>query len=65
MGLKFKYTAPGTPEQNECAERKFQTLYGRARVMLLGYGIKKLLCNKLWAEAINTAAELDGTFVTP
>ncbi len=29
LGIKFEYTAPGTPQQNGQVERKFQTLYGR------------------------------------
>ena len=65
MGLKFEYTAPGTPEQNGRVEWKFQTLYGHARAMLLGCGIKKALRNKLWSEAVNTAAELDDILVNP
>ena len=65
MGLKFEYTAPGTPEQNGRAERKFQTLYGRVRAMLLGSGIEGPLRKKLWAEAVNTATNLDGILVAP
>ena len=63
MGLKFEYTAPGTPQQNGRAERKFQTLYGRVRAMLIGSGIQQPLRNSLWAEAVNTATELDGILV--
>ena len=63
MGLKFEYTAPGTPQQNGRAERKFQTLYGRVRAMLLGSGTWLPLRNQLWAEAVNTATELDGILV--
>ena len=28
MGIKFEYTAPGTPQQNEVVERAFVTLIG-------------------------------------
>ena len=63
MGLKFEYTAPGTPQQNGRAERKFQTLYGRVRAMLIGSGIQQPLRNSFWAEAVNTATELDGILV--
>ena len=63
MGLKFEYTVPGTSQQNGRAERKFQTLYGRVRAMLIGSGIQQPLRNSLWAEAVNTATELDGILV--
>ena len=63
LGLKFEYTAPNTPQQNGRVERKFQTLYGRARAMLLGSGIKKPLRVKLWPEAANTATDLDSILV--
>ena len=63
MGLKFEYTASGTSQQNGRAERKFQTLYGRVRAMLIGSGIQQPLRNSLWAEAVNTATELDGILV--
>jgi hypothetical protein len=32
--IKFEYTAPDSPQQNQKIERKFATLYGRARAML-------------------------------
>ena len=35
LGLVFGYTAPDTPQQNGRVERKFQTLHGRVRAMLL------------------------------
>ena len=34
FGIKFEYTAPGTPQQNGKVERAFATLYGRVRSML-------------------------------
>ena len=40
-GIKFEYTAPGTPQQNGRVERKFQTLYGRIRAMLAGSGFAR------------------------
>lgn len=63
LGLRFEYTAPGTPQQNGRVEKRFQTLYGRARAMLLGSGIDKPLRVKLWPEAANTATDLDSILV--
>ena len=40
-GIKFEYTAPGTPQQNRRVERKFQMLYGRMRAMLAGSGFSR------------------------
>ena len=34
--MKFKYTAPGTPQWNSCVEWKFATLYNWACIMLNG-----------------------------
>ena len=59
LGIKFEYTAPNTPQQNRRVERKFQTLYGRVRAMVVGSGIKQSLRNKLWAETANTAMMLE------
>jgi hypothetical protein len=63
LGLVFEYTAPDTPQQNGRVERKFQTLYGRVRAMLFGFGLDFLEIKKLWAEAASTATTLDATLV--
>ena len=63
LGLTFEYTAPGTPQQNGRVERKFTTLFGRVRAMLKGSGIENPVRNRLFAEAGNTATELDGILV--
>jgi hypothetical protein len=55
LGLKFEFTAPGTPQQNGRVERKFAALYGRVRAMLNGARITKEMRNKLWAECARTA----------
>ena len=34
MGIKFEYTAPGTPQQNGVVEGAFVTLIGRGRAMM-------------------------------
>ena len=65
MGLatKFEYTAVGTPQQNGRVERKFATLYGRIRSMMISAGIKEGLRQKLWAEAANMCVDLDNILV--
>ena len=63
LGIKFEYTAPGTPQQNGRVERKFQTLYGRFRSSLLGSGTKGAFKKRLWAEAANTATDMDNILV--
>ena len=63
LGIKFEYTAPGTPQQNGRVERKFQTLYGRVRAMLIGSKIEQPLRDSLWSEAANTATDLDSNLV--
>ena len=47
-GIKFKYTAPGMPQQNGRVERKFQTLYGQIRAMLAGSGFSRKIQVQLW-----------------
>jgi hypothetical protein len=51
-GLKHRKSMPFTPEQNGAAERENRTLIEAARSMLQAKGLP----NKLWAEAVNTAA---------
>ena len=63
LGLTFEYTAVNTPQQNGRVERKFQTLWGRVRAMLIDSGIENPLRNKLWSEAFNTATDMDGVLV--
>ena len=54
LGIQFEYTAPGTPQQNGCLERKFATLYGQLRVM--SHSIDN---RRLGTEAANIATVLD------
>ena len=63
MGIKFEYTAVGTPQQNGRVERKFATLYGRICSMVIDAGIKEHLRQKLWAEAANMCVDLDNILV--
>lgn len=50
-GIANQRTAPSTPEQNGCAERKNRTLIEMARCMLLEAQYEK----KFWGEAVNMA----------
>ena len=52
IGLNHRMSMPYTPEQNGAAERENRTLVEAARSMLQS----TKLPNKLWAEAVNTAA---------
>ncbi len=63
LGTKFEYTAVGTLQQNGRVERKFATLYGRIRSMMIDAGIKEKLRQKLWAEATNMCVDLDNILV--
>ncbi|KAG7357827.1 reverse transcriptase RNA-dependent DNA polymerase [Nitzschia inconspicua] len=57
--VNFEYTAPGTPQQNGVAERKFATLFGKVRAMNTAAGLQGDIRSKLWAEAANCATDLD------
>jgi len=50
-GIKYEFSAPYTPQQNDIVERKYRTLIEAARTMLDEYKTP----NSFWAEAINTA----------
>jgi transposase InsO family protein len=50
-GVKHKFSAKYTPQQNGVVERKNQTLIDMARSMLSKYNVS----GSFWAEAINTA----------
>ena len=65
LNIKFKFTAPGTPQQNGVVERKFATLFGRARAMLNKAGFKDGMRNGLWAKAASAAMLLNSISVKP
>ena len=48
LGIKFKFIAPGTPQQNSVVEQKFPTLMRRATAMMTHAGFddhfEKKLC---------------------
>ncbi len=58
LGIKFEYTAPGTPQQNGQVERKFATMYGKVQAMLNDAKLIAALHKKLWAKAANAATIL-------
>ena len=64
FNLDFEFIAPGTPQQNGKVERKFATLFGRARSMLNRAKLSRSKRNELWAEAANTATMLDNITVS-
>ena len=63
MGITFEYTSVGTPQQNGQIKRKFATLYGRVRAMFVAAGISGSLRKKLWAEAMNTAIDMNNIII--
>jgi hypothetical protein len=65
LGIELEFTAPGTPQQNGVVERKFATLFGRARSMLNNAGMNGKMREGLWAEAANTATLLENIVVHP
>ena len=60
---RFEYTAADTPQQNGVVERKFATLFGRIRAMMIHCKCPEELKYKLWAEGANITTMLDNIFV--
>ena len=50
-GIKQRWSAPHTPQQNGVAERSWRTILDAARAMVIGADLPKAT----WAEAMNTA----------
>ena len=65
LGIDFKYTAPGTPQQNGCIECKFATVFNRVFTMLNGGKFTAYLQSSLLAEAVNTVMILENNLITP
>jgi hypothetical protein len=63
FGIKFKFTARETPQQNGMVERAFATLYGRVQAMFANAGLEKIKRETLWAECAATATKLDHILV--
>lgn len=59
-GIQAQHTTAYSPQQNGIAERKNRTLMEAARCMLFDANMKK----KYWAEAINTANDLQNILPT-
>ena len=63
IGIKFKFTAPGTPQQNSVVERKLPTLMGKARPMMTHAVVDDYFTKKFQCEAVSTATKLDNMMV--
>ena len=63
LGIEFKFTAPGPPQQNSVVERNFPTIMGRAKEMMNHAGFDDNFRKKLWCEATSTATKLDNIMV--
>ena len=63
FGIIFKYTVPGTPQQNGVVERAFVTVMGRARAMMNHAGFLMAKRQQLWCDAAQTATMLDNILV--
>jgi hypothetical protein len=61
--IKFKYTAPNTPQQNGKIEHKFATLYEKIRSVLNAAGFQAILRSRLWSYAAKCVAQLENTIV--
>ena len=55
LGVKFEYTATGTPQHNGVVERMFPTVLSRTRAILNKAGLTQKKRDQLWAEAEKTA----------
>jgi hypothetical protein len=62
--IKFEFSGPRTPQRNVKVERKFQTLYGRIRVMLNGANLEGELRDKIWAECVMNVTYLSNIIST-
>jgi len=64
LGIQFEWTAPGTPQQNGRAERKFKALYGRVRAMFKEAGLTEDIENGILSEGASTATILETIICT-
>ena len=65
LKIKFEFTAPHTPEQNEKVEQKFATLYGKVRSMLNWARLTENMRNGLWAQCALLATQLENILYKP
>jgi hypothetical protein len=57
-GLKFEFSCPRTPQQNDNVKRKFQTFFGKIREMLNNLGLEDHLRSGVWSECAMTVTFL-------
>jgi len=62
-GIIFKYTAPGTPQQNGVVERAFATMLGQTRAIMNGAGFDENKRHLFWTEADNTITHLENMMI--
>ena len=55
--IKFEFTAPNTPQQNNKTERKFPTIKGRVRAILNWAAVTEEMRMKLWTYAVYNATQ--------
>jgi len=63
MGILFKYTAPGTTQQNSIVERAFPAIFGKVRATMNAAGFNKKKRDKYWTEAALTLTLLENVSV--
>ena len=59
IGIKYEFTARGTPQQNGKLERKLRTLWGRTKAMMNAANLKGDIRGKLCAEGVRTSTMID------
>ena len=64
FNINFEFTAPYTPEMNGKIERKFATLYGKARSMLNAARLPENMRKGLWAQCAKIASQLENIIVS-
>ena len=64
FNINFEFTAPYTPEMNGKIERKFATLYGKARSMLNAARLPHSMREGLWAQCAKTASQLENIIIS-
>ena len=64
LNMKFKFTAPGMPQQNGVVECMFVTLYSCTCSMLNGGNFTQKMRDKLWAECAKMATDLESIMAT-
>jgi hypothetical protein len=62
--INFEFVAPYTPEMNGKIERKFATLYGKARSRLNAARLPHNMRRGLWTQCAKTAGQLENIIVS-